>query len=216
MGNEKQNDFKYNKKLVEELVAVLEIFVEALDSLQSTAGPTSNKILPWWSALREHLYSGDKHSIEMKRSIKLAQRLFEVEFAPTMEHKVACFLDPRYRLLKMLSVDELNEIIVKVKQNLGNMPVISTYAAADLLPNPPAKKSKFSHLEANEHDIEEQDEVSKYVHSTDLKPYNLSESDFHIIGMFWNNNKEKLPKLYFVWQLKGFTFLHAAAVARVL
>lgn len=74
------------------------------------------------------------------------------------------------------------------------MPAIS--ATAEPHPVPPAKKSKFSHLEANDDDIEERDEVCKYIHSTELKTYNLSESDFHIIGMFWKDHREKLPKLF--------------------
>lgn len=85
LGDEGQTSFKYNKKVAEELVTVLEIFIEAVDSLQLTAGPTSNKILRWWSVVKDHLHSDDKHSINIKRSIKLAQRLFELEFEPTME-----------------------------------------------------------------------------------------------------------------------------------
>lgn len=178
------------------MVTVLEIFIEAVDSLQSIEGPTLNKILPWWSALRDHLNSTDKHSIDIKRSMKLAKNLFEVEFVPTMKQKVACFLDPRYRLLKMISADEREEVIREVRFIVDNMPATPINGAVELAAVLPAKKGKFSHLEANDDDIEERDEVSHYIHSIQFKKDNLSESDFNVIEIFWKDNKEKLPKLF--------------------
>lgn len=195
LNEEEKNKFKYNKKLAEELVKVLELFADGIVDLQSTAYPTSNKILLWWYLLKEHLKASKNHSVDMKRTIAHARTIFEMEYIPTMNQKVACFLDPRYRLLKMISADERSEVICEVRLLLSKMPDPPINAELPG-PAPPAKKSKFSHLEANDDDIEERDEVDTYIYAIELKSSKLDECEFNVIGRFWKNNENKLPKLF--------------------
>lgn len=56
------------------------------------------------------------------------------------------------------------------------------------------KKSKFSHLEAHDDDLDEKDEVNVY--STQLNSFNLADSEINIVSKFWKSNEKKLPKLF--------------------
>ncbi len=196
MTEEKQQELKFNQKLAEELVQVFEVFVDALDDLQSADYPTQNKILLWWSLIKDHFDSNMKFSRPIKRAMVHAKLLFEKNFIPLMDHKISCFLDPRYRFLKMLSPDECVEVIREVRAALDRMKLEPCTVATPLPSNPPAKRSKFSHLQACDDDVEERDEVNIYIHSTQLNSYNLVDSEFNIISKFWKQNENKLPKLF--------------------
>lgn len=150
----------------------------------------------WWSTLKDHFNSNAKYSRPLKRSMFHAKTIFESEFVPSMDQKISCFLDPRYRFLKMLSEEDRTDTIRAIRCILDSMPNEPCQAVNVVSVAPPAKKSKFSHLEANDDDFEERDEVNVYIHSTQLLSYNLAESEFNVIGNFWKNNQEKLPKLF--------------------
>lgn len=196
LSEEKQQTLKFNQNLAEELVKVFEVFIDALDDLQSNSYPTLNKVLLWWSIIKDHFNGTSKYSKPMKRAMFQAKNLFESKFKPTMDHKISCFLDPRFRFLKMLSEQERIDVIRELRCMLDEMPFEPANALSVVNEAPPAKKSKFSHLEANENDIDERDEVNVYIHSTQLSSYNLAESEFNIISNFWKQNESKLPKLF--------------------
>lgn len=195
MSAQNQEDFKFDQNLAEELVKVLELFIDALDDLQSTNYPTSNKVLLWWSMIKDFLNSNAKYPKPIKRAMLETKRLFQKNFVPTVDQKMSCFLDPRYRFLKMLSSDDRVEVIRKVREILDNMPFVQSSVAPTRDSAPPPKKSKFSHLEANDEDLEEKDEVNVYIHSTQLSSFNLAEAEMNIVSEFWKKNEEKLPKL---------------------
>lgn len=196
LSEDMKEGFKFNQKLAEELVEVFELFIDALDDLQSTKYPTSNKILLWWSMINDHLHSKAKYSKAIKSAMFHTKILFQKNFVPTIDQKISCFLDPRYRFLKMLEPDDRIEVSREVRKALDNM----SYKQCDAVPGrrdaPPAKKSKFSHLEANDDDLEERDEINVYLHSTQLSSFNLAESEMNIITEFWKSNAVKLPKLF--------------------
>lgn len=139
LSAEMQENFKFDQKLAEELVEVLELFIDALNELQSTNYPTSNKILLWWSILNDLFDSNAKYSKPIKRAMLQTKLLFKTNFVPTIDQKI-CFLDPRYRFLKMLVPNDRVEVIREVRNILDNIP----YEQSDVVPGhhaaPPAKK----------------------------------------------------------------------------
>lgn len=192
---EKRAELKFDQKLAEELVEMFEVFIDAFDDLQSTNYPTSNKVLLWWSILNDHFNSKPKYSKPLKRATAQAKLLFETNFVPTIDQRISCFLDPRYRFLKMLSPEDRTEVIREVREILDNMPNEPCKAPAAETCIPPTKKSKFKHLEANDDDTEERDEINVYIHSTQLSSYNLADSEMNIVSKFWKSSESKLPKL---------------------
>lgn len=56
------------------------------------------------------------------------------------------------------------------------------------------KKSKFSHLEAHDDDLDEKDEVNVY--STQLNSFNLADSEINIVSKFWKSNEKSFPNCF--------------------
>lgn len=199
LNAEGKPELKFNKSRAEELVQFLQAFVDAIEDLKSTTHATINKILPWYCILLDHLDSTDNYSIEMKLFMHQAKSAFTTQLVPSMNQKVACFLDPRYRRLKMLSEKERTEVIEEIRFHLENMPTeevelpkTNEQEADNSLQK---KKSRFSRFEVDDEDVGEIDEINVYLHSIQLKEYNFND-EFNIIGEFWKKNQQKLPKLF--------------------
>ncbi len=197
LNAEGKPELKFNKNRAEELVQFLQIFVDAIEDLKSTTHATINKILPWYCLLLDHLNSTDGYSIEMKLFMNQAKSVFTTQFVPTLNQKVACFLDPRYRRLKMLSEKDRAEVIDEIRFHMENIPTEENPNSNEQeVDNPPQKKkSRFSRFEADDEDVGEIDEINVYLHSIQLKEFDF-EVEFNIIGEFWKNNQRKLPKLF--------------------
>lgn len=109
-----------------------------------------------------------------------------------MDNKIACFLDPRYRFLKMLSENERNDVYTEIKRLLQEFPQTENYE----LPST-AKKTRFSIFEENSNDLRSCDEFEFYMQNADYSQYLSTEyNKKHLVELFWRNNKDKLPKLF--------------------
>lgn len=198
LDEDKENTFVLNKKLIKEIVSFVSPFLEAADDLVATEYPTANRIVLWWALLNSHLQDIESCSFWMKNVMKKAQSIFDIEFHPSTDNKIDCFLDPRYRWLKMFPQTERDTVYEKVRDLLQDVEVHlrvipSCSSKEPLQPSP--KKSRFSKFESSKMDIDTNDEVSMYLQSADVQR-NVFELEFNLIGIFWKSVEEKFPKLF--------------------
>ncbi len=194
LTEEEKAELNYNKVKAEQLMEILQVFIDAIEDLKSTKHPTCNKIVPNWFLLGECLNKANNYTHDVKKFILQTKSYFGTRYVPTMDQKIACFLDPRFRTLKMLPEHEREPVLVKVRYILCRMPVTATEPQLDNPPEP--KKSRFSEFEATDADMSDKDEVNTYIYTTQLESYKLNESEFNLIEKFWKGNEKKFPKLF--------------------
>lgn len=197
LDGDKENNFVLNKKLMSEVVSFVTPFIEAVNDLAATEYPTANRIVLWWSLLKSHLEDDKNYSFYMKNIMKKAESIIDNELHPSMNNKIDCFLDPRYRWLKMFSQTERDAVYTKVREILKDVPEAEP---RDLQPSsiseaPPPKKSRFSRFESTNVDVSTNDEVNMYLQGADSQTVNF-DSEFNLIGIFWKNSRGKFPKLF--------------------
>lgn len=223
LDNENKSNIKFIKRKANELLQFLEPFVEAVSDLSETSYPTVNKIILWWAILNDHLKTSESYSLELKKIMVNARLSLASNFEPTMEDKINCFLDPRYKYLKMLSDNDRAEVISAVQNLLQNMVDTNKSVAEPSLQGPPNKKSRSSSYEATKSDVNqyrasnkpkpngkvdrfqkyettpsdgtENDECDIYLKLPPVKS-NDFDSEANVVKCFWKSNKNKLPKLF--------------------
>lgn len=224
LENEHKPSIKFIKRRAEELLLFLEPFIEAVSDLSESSFPTANKIILWWATLRDHLKSSDGYSLELKKIVINARQSIATNFQPTMDDKINCFLDPRYKFLKMLSSAERADVILAVQNLLktvkcdandeiaepsGQAPPKKKSKPSDyessqsdvnqyrLLqkPKPKDKVDRFKKYETNSSDGTENDECDIYLKLPPTKS-NDFESEADVIKSFWKSQSKKLPKLF--------------------
>lgn len=222
LDNENKPNIKFIKRKAEEFISFLEPFMEAISDLSGTSYPTSNKIILWWAILNDHLKTLESYSIELKKIMINVRLCFASSFAPTMEEKINCFLDPRYKLLKMLSDNDRADVISAVQNLLQNMKNDTVETATESSEKgPPNKKSRSSEYEATKSDVkalsskpknkDKKDRFSKYEtkESDEMKNDECDiylklqpmrtvdfEAEIDVVKQFWKSNKKRLPKLF--------------------
>lgn len=199
LDDEKRSSFVLNKRKAEELVSFLTPFLEAIEDLLSTSYTTANKVVLWWAMLSSHFQKSETYSLGMKQLALRVKSMFDTEFYPTIDHKIDCFLDPRYRCLKMFGETERVAVYSEVRRLLQNIPEAevtnnseNSSAANCTLPK---KKSRFEKYETTEGDIDINDEVKMYIHSSEVRKIDF-DSEFNVIGVFWKQSQTKYPKLF--------------------
>lgn len=190
--------FMLNRKRLKEIIAFVTPFLEAMDDLSATEYPTANKIVLWWALLKEHIQDTENGSFWMKDILKQITPIFNAELQPSMDNKIDCFLDPRYRWLKMFPQGEREDIYRKVREILQKSdeqisPKVTS--SSEKLPPPPPKKSRFSKFESIEADIDNDDEVTMYLQAADVQNIDF-QVEFNLIGVFWKLSEKKFPKLF--------------------
>lgn len=120
---------------------------------ESISYPTANKVLLWWTAIKDHLNTSQNYSYELIHIMINASDCFRLKFVLTMDNKLDCFYDPRYRMLKMLDERERSEVEKEVKKRLeGIITDESVLEPASKLTVPEIKKARFSKYETKKGD----------------------------------------------------------------
>lgn len=205
-----KNPIEFNKRKAEEILSFLEPFIEALDDLLASSYPTANKVLLWWKVFHDHMNNRENCSLELKQIIANTRVSFDVNFYPTLDNKIDCFLDPRYKSLKMLSEIERTNVITDVRNMLKELEDdeveevyvhdipgskssrFANFEADKSKKQKQNKKNRFESYESNNADLEDNDEVNIYLKLPAMK----FETEFDIIGKFWKLKKKTLPKLF--------------------
>lgn len=214
---DEDKDLQFNKRKADEIVQFLEPFIEAIEDLSATNHTTANKILLWHGVLSDHLTCNDNYNVELKRIMGTARDSFESKFRPSLDNKIDCFLDPRYKYLKMLTEVERRDVATEVRRLLDTLEVDrESFEAGPSSGAPAAKKnrftsfeigtgdknkekqkktSRFARFEINNEESEEMDEVDIYLKMPGVTSSNFA-NDFEIVSKFWKQQKNKLPKLF--------------------
>ncbi|GIY34337.1 dimer_Tnp_hAT domain-containing protein [Caerostris extrusa] len=100
--------FYFDQELLSIIVDFLEIFREGYYELSSLSNPTINLVLPWITKWKTHCLQNEDES-----PIFAALKTFmnssidqEVVKRITIHHKLATFLDPRYKELQFLTTED--------------------------------------------------------------------------------------------------------------
>lgn len=152
LENESQVNFHFNKRRAEEFVSFLEPFIDAIDDLSAISYTTANKVLLWWTAMKDHLGTFDNYSYELKHIMINAMICFRSKFIITVDNKIDCFLDPRYKMLKMLEESERNEVATEIRTKLEEIIVEQIVPVASTSTAPEVKKKKFAVYETKKGD----------------------------------------------------------------
>lgn len=179
--------WKIDVELANEMVKFLEPFKDACKSMEGDTYPTANKILLWYAELSDHLNADNFNRVAVKRTVLIARRFFLKKYTINMRNKIDCFLDPRYRSLKMLNIDERNEVFDTIKRLLKDELTTSSETTVE--------QSRFSHFEGNLNE-NNSDEFELYMRTADYSSYDNENDKKHLIELFWTANKTRFPKLY--------------------
>lgn len=174
-------------ELANEIILFLKPFKEACKSMEGDTYPTANKILLWHAELSDHLNTNNFDRPSMKQTVLVARKFFMKKYTIDMRNKIDCFLDPRYRSLKMLSEDERDEVFDEVKRLLKHEKVPSSETTSE--------RGRFSHLEGGLTG-RSSDEFELYMRTADYSLYDNETDRKQIIQHFWTANQTRFPKLY--------------------
>lgn len=189
---EQRQKWYINVELAEEIIQFLIPFKEATESLEGETYPTACKVLLWWSHLSERLNEANFNQRPVKILAQIAKTFFDLKFKVNMVNKIACFLDPRYRFLKMLSETDRNDVYIEIKRLLKE-----SYQKDSHEHPSPAKKTRFSIFEETSNDLQGCDEFELYMQNANYSQYlNTEDNKKHLVELFWRNNKDRFPKLY--------------------
>lgn len=178
--------------IAEELIAFLTPFKEACKSMEGDTYTTANKILLWWAEISEHLDENEFVRPAVKKAVRIAKRIFNEKYTIDMTNKIACFLDPRYRHLKMLTDNDRNEVFNEVKELIQEeMDNLQQRETA------PAVNCRFTcfHGELDEDIL---DEFQAYMDNADFSMYwdaEREEESKHLVEYFWRDNEKRYPCL---------------------
>lgn len=186
---EQRGKWRIDMALAEELKRFLTPFKEATKSMEGDSYTTANKIVLWWAELSEHL-NEDKFVLQpIKKLVRVTRKIFRLKFTIDMTNKIACFLDPRYRSLKMLTNSQRDEVYNEIKRliALEKCCLKKEYVLS-------LNDCRFLRFQGGPENI---DEFQLYMTTADYSMYIEDENKKrHLTEFFWRNNKERFPCLY--------------------
>lgn len=193
LSKKQRVDWIIDIELANEIITFLKPFKEACKSMEGDTYCTSNKILLWWAELSEHLNEEVCTRPSMKTVFLIAKKIFKKKFSINMDNRVDCFLDPRYRELKMLTSIERNKVFAEVKSLMNK--VENSNLEND---SSPVNKGKFFRFEGSLDD-DKMDEFELYMSTATFSKYlDDKQNKKHLVEMFWRDNKNTFPQLFHI------------------
>lgn len=191
LPDEQRDKWAINMELAEELKRFLTPFKEATKSMEGDTYTTANKVALWWADLTEHLNESEFDLLPMKKIVRITKKIFLEKYTVDMTNKIACFLDPRYRSLKMFTDAERNEVFDEVKRLIE---VEKTCPKEAYIPPPNHNIFLLFEGRLDENNL---DEFQLYMNTADYSLYIEDDNTKkHLTELFWRDNKERLPNLY--------------------
>ena len=172
--------------LVKFLVDFLSPFrAAAVELRQCSRHPTLNHVLLWYYKLIKHLNAIPESDDVGQQLVELVRNGMQENFKLEPLHKIAAFLWPNFRFLKMLTNEERIEVHNEVR-NLIESRVVEEEAIAE---QTEAKKSRTEFDEWSDVNDSDTDEVNKYI-SVQLTTCNEQN-----ILTWWREHQNDFPKL---------------------
>jgi len=100
------------------LAAFLKPFKQATVETQSDAIPTFHKILLWYETLMAHCEDDDADCPDLAALKSRSKEFLIQKLEITVSHKIATFLDPRFRQLRMLRECERKVVKQSIKREI--------------------------------------------------------------------------------------------------
>lgn len=185
LTEEQRKKWSIDVELGKELIRFLEPFKEATDTLEGDKHPTANYILLCRVELRKHLMEGNFVG-PIKTLAKFALQYLDEKWPVLMEHKVAAFLDPRYRHLSILTEEERNDVHNEIRNLMKEIPGTENVGVSS------PKKQRFSLYEESVQDGDD-NEIETYIQTADYSNIKIRTV---LVETFWRNNQLNFPKLY--------------------
>ncbi|XP_044069250.1 zinc finger protein 618-like [Siniperca chuatsi] len=183
------------------LIEFLTLFKLAINELEGERYPTIHTVLLWFLKLKKHCEPkfGDPSYIVLLRA--RASSLLEETLVLTPTHKVATFLCPRFKSLKMLSPEDRQEVMRQVRALINEEPSVSQNAGTSVTDassaagqgghdSGRAKKQKVDFTEWEDERPKLMDEVEEYCSTNFL----FEESEENLLS-FWEKQDRSFPRL---------------------
>ncbi|KAK7882730.1 hypothetical protein WMY93_028904 [Mugilogobius chulae] len=108
----------------------LSVFKDASEELEGDRYPTINSVLLWYNKLKAHCEPrcGDPDYIQYIRDRAL--KLLQEKLSITTTHKIALFLTPRFKSLKMLHPDERQAVHAEARRLMTALTSPQPYISA--------------------------------------------------------------------------------------
>ncbi|XP_061747139.1 uncharacterized protein LOC133545497 [Nerophis ophidion] len=103
---------------LEHLIEFLTLFKSAISELEVEHHPTVQMVLLWFFKLKKHCEPKFGDPPYMKTLLSRASSLLDEKMHPTAAHKIATFLHPKFKSLKMLADEDRREVIKQVRELL--------------------------------------------------------------------------------------------------
>lgn len=116
--NEGHRIVSLDEESLSSLAAFLKPFKQATVETQSDAIPTVHKILLWYETLMAHCEDDDADCPDLAALKSRAKEFLIQKLEITVSHKIATFLDPRFRQLRMLRECERKVVKQSIKREI--------------------------------------------------------------------------------------------------
>lgn len=195
-------DYPLNFDLIEFLVKLLTPFRNASGELRNcSTHPTLNHVLLWYYKIMKNLENSELKMMsdeedeeddnvafimKMKKSIRDA---VEERFVLHPLHKIAVFLWPNFRTLKMLTAEERKSVHDEVREIIETRIAKESDKRENYQMGSAAKKARMDFGEWEESFEACQDELHAYINQT------LPNCDETSILNWWRDHQTKFPKL---------------------
>ncbi|OQV15201.1 N-acetylneuraminate lyase [Hypsibius exemplaris] len=105
------------REVMEELVDFLKLFKDAAEELSQTSKPTMHMVVPIILQLKQHCDQPSPSGCNaMKATKRRVKELMIEKIDFDILHKIACFLCPAFRTMRMFSLAEQNVILQEVRR----------------------------------------------------------------------------------------------------
>jgi hypothetical protein len=187
------------RHLLQMLISFLAPFKEASLKFESDKFPTLPLVIPVRTKLMQYLEATAEDLEELVQLKTRARHFIEQKFCVNKLHRIAVFLWPNFRQLRMMTNNEreqtLNDVRALTKDNTGdneNMNNVSKNTDGESSLEPASKKSKlldFSQFEDKTDTETEEDEVSRYISMvSDSVPVDT-------LLLWWKSHELEYPRL---------------------
>ena len=186
----------YNKHKARDLIDFLELFEEAILVLEGEKKPTLHLVTLWFHKLLQHCEPNTMDNKEIKNVKNAVKNYLETKFHLHDLQKIATFLVPTFRKLRMLTIAEktlVHEKITKLISEIPNQQTIDqpgTSASSTISDNEevqPKRLRTVFHEWADSDEETENDDISSYMA--------LKHTDIVDILQWWKDNNHLLPNL---------------------